>query len=122
MIYHIASNDDWESAAVTDNFIAPSLAGAGFIHCSTLDQVLSVANSLFVGQTDLLLLCIDESKLTAKLKWEAPAHSLQGPAPETRRGEQFPHVYGSVNVAAVVAAVGFNEGDDGFELPSNLPS
>lgn len=79
-----------------------------------------MANSLFHGEKDLMLLCIDETKLTAKLVWEAPAHPSQGAAPETDLGELFPHIYGSINVAAVVAAREFEEGEGGFALPSNL--
>ncbi len=121
MIYHIARRDDWESAKGAGQYSAPSLACEGFIHCSSRSQVLSVANTLFRGQTDLLLLCVDEQLLTAKVTWEAPAHPASGPAPDAQAGELFPHVYGTLSLVAIVAAFEFKAGEDGFALPSNLP-
>ena len=121
MIYHIARRGDWESARFAGQYSAPSLDREGFIHCSTRDQVLSVANAHFRGQMALLLLCINEMALSAQLKWEPPAHPGKDPTPEVQPDERFPHVYGPVNLKAIVAAFEFNAGGDGFKLPANLP-
>lgn len=45
----------------------------------------------FAGRDDLVLLEIDPARLRAELKYE--------PAPD---GELFPHVYGPLNIDAVV--------------------
>ena len=121
MIYHITSGAAWAQAQMRGQYRAPSLASEGFIHCSTREQVVTVADAFYRGQADLLLLCIDEGKLGGELRWEAPAH------PEARESEQaadrslFPHLYGGLNLDAVVAVVDFSETDSGFALPPGLP-
>jgi uncharacterized protein (DUF952 family) len=77
-----------------------SLRSEGFIHCSTLAQVIDTANRFYRGQQDLLVLCIEESRLTAELKYEAPAMP-HGEAAD----ELFPHLYGELNVEAVERVV-----------------
>lgn len=121
MIYHIASAAAWADAPRYGRYIAPSLESEGFIHCSTRDQVLPVANEFYRGQSDLVLLCLDEEQLQADLVWETPAH----PGPAARRhspkDELFPHLYGELNLDAVDAVFEFREGPRGFTLPRDLP-
>jgi len=121
VIYHITSRTAWEEARRRGQYRAPSLKSEGFIHCSTRKQVLGVANDFYRGQSDLLLLCIDERGLRAELRWEAPAH----PEPLKDSGASsdslFPHLYGMLNLDAVVDAIDFNETESGFALPPDLP-
>ena len=60
MIYHITKRAAWEQSLTKGHYSASSLDSEGFIHCSTRDQVLGVAQDLFRGQSDLVLLCINE--------------------------------------------------------------
>jgi uncharacterized protein (DUF952 family) len=98
MIYHIAYAADWrqaqEDGAYTVSTRGRSLAEEGFIHASTERQVATVANAFYRGEPDLLLLVIDPDRLTAELKYE----------PVPGADEPFPHIYGPLNVDAVVAA------------------
>ncbi len=103
MICHIASREAWAEAKADGIYRAPSLASEGFIHCSRLDQILSVANDFYRGQSNLLLLCIDEGKLTGDLRWEAPSHPQPASAAATAGEAVFPHLYGPLNLDAVVA-------------------
>lgn len=121
MIYHIARRATWEEAQARGTYQAPSLASEGFIHCSTRAQALTVANEWFRGQSDLLLLCIDESKLRAELRWEAPAHPEASMAEHTADGSLFPHLYGLLNLEAVLRVIDFNETPTGFALPPEMP-
>lgn len=121
MIYHIVSRVDWGRPIDQDQYSAPSLKAEGFIHCSTREQALAVANDFYRGQRDLLLLCIDESKLTAELRWEAPAHPNPAAVEQTRTEALLPHIYGALNLEAVVQAREFREGDRGFQFPPDLP-
>jgi uncharacterized protein (DUF952 family) len=109
-ILHIASAADWAHARATWSYAADSLATEGFIHCSTPAQVLGPANALFRGRVDLLLLVLDPTRIRAEIRYEgAPG------------GEQFPHVYGPVDLDAVVRAVPFPaEADGSFRLPAGL--
>lgn len=91
MIYHIVSESEWESAQANHKYEADSLKSEGFIHCSKKDQVAVVAKDLFDGRDDLLLLAIDEAKLNSPVKYEPNS-----------QGEKFPHIYGPINLEAVV--------------------
>lgn len=121
MIYHIAKRDAWQEAKRRGSFSSPSLASEGFIHCSMRDQILSVANDFYRGQADLLLLCIDEGKLAADLRWEAPAHPQPESASATSSEASFPHLYGPLNLDAVAGVFDFSETEGGFVLPKGLP-
>lgn len=92
MIYHVVKTADWQQALARGFYAAPSLAIEGFIHTSKKEQVDGVVKRYYANQTDLLLLHIDESKLTAPLIYEL--------APSV--DEEFPHVYGRINLDAVV--------------------
>jgi len=57
IILHVISRGDWEAARLALLYRPPSLAAEGFIHCYEGEaQALAVAERLFAGQTDLLLL------------------------------------------------------------------
>ena len=95
MIYHVVSRSDWQMALQQGFYEAASLAKEGFIHTSKEDQVKGVLERYYPDRTDLLLLHIDESKLTAALKYEL--------APSVN--EEFPHIYGQLNLDAVINVV-----------------
>lgn len=104
MILHIASRADWNAAQKRDAYRPASLDTEGFIHCSTASQVLPVANAFYRGRDDLVLLLIDESRLLPELKWEPPA----GPtAPGHSKADKFPHIFGPLNLSAVVSVLDF---------------
>lgn len=119
MIYHITTQDAWKAAQDEGKYRAASLETQGFIHFSDREQIVRVANAVYAGQADLVLLCVDESKLHALMLREPP--DPQVPA-EHYSGELFPHVYGALNPEAVVAVIQFPpRSDGGFELPDSLP-
>ena len=92
MIYHVVANDDWQDALTKGFYSCPSLTTEGFIHCSFTNQVADVLKRYYAGQKNLLLLHIDENKLTAELKYEI--------APSVN--ELFPHIFGKLNIDAIV--------------------
>jgi len=109
LIYHMALRNDWERAEACGEYRGDTLESDGFIHCSTLQQVLPVANEWFHGRNGLLLLCIDPRKLQADLRFEA--------SPD----EEFPHIYGPVNMDAVKRVIDFSPDESGrFTLPPEL--
>jgi uncharacterized protein (DUF952 family) len=117
-ILHLASNDAWLAAVKAGVYRADSLSTAGFIHCSKLSQIVGVANSFYRGQQGLVLLVIDLSKLESELKWEPSAE----PEPShAHAGDLFPHLYGPLNLDAVVKVIAFAPNADGaFSLPDVL--
>jgi len=111
MIFHITKRIEWEEAVRAGEYRAASLSDEGFIHCSTPKQVVRVANVLFAGQWGLVLLCIDVEKLQAEVRYE----NCEGGA------DRFPHVYGSINLEAVVDVVDFHPDPEGrFQLPDEI--
>lgn len=105
-ILHITTAADWAAAKEAGSLVAPSLTDEGFIHCSTHAQVVATANRIFAGSGDLLLLEVDPGKLTAPLRWERA----------TDVGDEFPHIYGPLNLDAVVGTLVLREGDEGYAL------
>lgn len=111
-IFHITSSDAWTSAGQAGEYRADTLETEGFIHCSTSDQLLTVANALYHGQHGLVLLCINPDSLRSELRYEKAAHPVDGIPPS------FPHIYGPLNLDAVLKAVKFEPGPDGrFTVP-----
>ncbi len=91
-ICHIAPSDDWERAVARGEYVADSLSSQGFIHCSAPEQLIPVADFLFRGRTDLVLLEIDEGRVEQEIRYE----NCDG-------GEKlFPHVYGPIATGVVV--------------------
>lgn len=92
MIYHITSKQAWEKAKQQGYYSADSLEKEGFIHCSKKEQINGVLERYYQGAKDLLVLTIDPGKLKHSLLYEL--------APSVH--EEFPHIYGTVNLDAVV--------------------
>ncbi len=116
MIVHIVKRSEWADGVARGTYAPASLRAEGFIHCSTIAQVVDTANRFYRGQHGLVVLCIDESRLKAELKHEASA-TAHGEA----AGEMFPHLYGELNVDAVARVVELpSEADGSFRLPSAL--
>ena len=101
LIVHICSRQAWEAAQVQGEYKAPSLGSEGFMHCSRPNQVLGVANQFYRGVEGLVLLWIDPQKVDAEIRWEAAD------------GETFPHIYGPLNLDAVVGVKDFEPDSDG---------
>jgi uncharacterized protein (DUF952 family) len=118
MILHITTPNEWGKARLEGEYTAPSLQSDGFIHCSTIKQTTDTANIFFKGQTGLILLCIDEGKLKSVCKFEEP---VGGGQHDPTVGNLFPHVYGPINLSAVIKVVDFPVNDAGFfELPEEI--
>jgi uncharacterized protein (DUF952 family) len=109
IIFHITTRNAWDRAASEGSYRPEAFPVDGFIHCSTRDQVIQVANLRFRGQRGLVLLSVDTGKVAAQIVYE----NLEG-------GEQrFPHIYGALNLDAVVQVSEFSPGDEGyFTLPN----
>jgi chorismate synthase/uncharacterized protein (DUF952 family) len=91
-IFHITTKENWEAALAKGSYVAPSLQSEGFIHLSEAHQVAGVLNRFYAGQHNLVKLTIDPSKLKAVLKYEGA----------TDLNEKFPHIYGAINMDAVI--------------------
>ncbi|HEV2268469.1 MAG TPA: DUF952 domain-containing protein [Steroidobacteraceae bacterium] len=116
LILHITQRAVWEASIPGGYYRPSSLDSQGFIHCSTTEQTVATANQFYAGQRDLVLLCIDPDKTEAEVKYEAPAC-----VGDQRADSLFPHIYGPLNVSAVLETVAFTPRSDGsFELPAAI--
>lgn len=108
VLVHLCGTEQWAQAR-RDGAIRPA-GGAGFIHLSTPDQVHLPANRLYRGRVDLVLLHIDPARLDAPVRWE-PGVATD---PESML---FPHLYGTLPVAAVTRVTAYPPGADGGFAP-----
>ena len=77
----------------------------GFIHFSAAHQLDGTLAKFFAGQDGLMLLAVDPARLGPELKWET-----------SRGGEQFPHLYAPLDLAAVLWAEPLALGPDGIHV------
>lgn len=107
MILHITER---ERVPRSGDYRADSLDTEGFIHCSTSDQVVWVANKFYRGKSGLVLLVIEVDRVHAEVKYE-PVEGVG----------DFPHIYGALNADAIVNVIDFPPNSDGsFNLPNQL--
>ncbi len=112
LIYHIAVAADWERARRDGQYaistLGRTLAEEGFIHASTAAQVVPVADAFYRDAPDLVLLVIDTDRVGSEIRYEC----VPGQA------EPYPHIYGPLNLDAVVATRPFAPAPDGrFRFP-----
>jgi uncharacterized protein (DUF952 family) len=112
VLYHLVSRGEFEAATAAGPYRPAAFEREGFVHCSYLRQLAAVANRIFTGRKDLVVLEIDPAQLDCRLVDE----NLEGGI------ERYPHVYGAIPVAAIRRVVDFPCGANGFDLPDALQS
>jgi uncharacterized protein (DUF952 family) len=111
IIFRISEREQWEKAQKDGFYTDESLNNEGFIHMSERHQLTVVANHLYKGQENLLLLTVETNKLVAEVRYE-----------QIGTDEPFPHIYGVINLDAIIAFHDFPSNLDGFfSLPKSLP-
>jgi uncharacterized protein (DUF952 family) len=95
-VFHLTTPDEWaaaqEAGLWTTSTRGRTLAEEGYIHCAEEHQVEGVRARFFDDLDDLVLLEIDTDLLTSPWRSE----QLDG------SDQSYPHVYGPVDLAAVV--------------------
>lgn len=109
MIYHIAHLEDFNFSKIRGIYFPAQFPQDGFIHCSTKNQVITVANKYFLNSNHLILLEIDENKLTVEVKYE----NLEGGQ------DLYPHIYGEIPFSAISQYSYFNPQPSGFTFPTD---
>ena len=100
-IVHLCLPAQWEAAQALGEYHTSSLKEVGFIHCSRPEQILGVANRYFQRTDNLALLWINPQRVESEIRWELSD------------GQVFPHIYGPINLAAVVAVSELSPDEDG---------
>jgi uncharacterized protein (DUF952 family) len=101
-VYHITGASLWREAK-DDNtpYRVDSLQSEGFIHFSRGAQVPATAGRYYKDRTELVLLKVEVAKCTAEMKFEPPFDLAD-------KAERFPHLYGELNLDAVVGVEAFD--------------
>ncbi len=94
MIYHVTDITRWEDALKDGYYLSPTFGEEGFIHASYAEQLSGVMERYYKDKKNLILLKIDESKISSPVKYEL--------SPSIN--EVFPHIYGKLNTDAVIEA------------------
>jgi uncharacterized protein (DUF952 family) len=92
-LFHITTRAAWEQARQAGEYRPASLASAGFIHLSTEAQWRATLDRFYRGVRGLVLLRIDPARVHAELRYERAD------------GDDFPHLYGPLEPAAVLEVV-----------------
>jgi uncharacterized protein (DUF952 family) len=83
----------------------------GFIHFSTASQVPETLRKHYFGQRALFLVEVDDEALGPELRWE-----------RSRNEELFPHLYGELDLGAVLSVTNLNmRSDGGHDTPELAP-
>ncbi len=98
-IQHVTDREAWAAALEKDAYCGDTLDTQGFIHCCLPDQLQDVLREWFPDRTDLVVLEIDSQLLKSTLKFELPPGGQ----------EKFPHIYGPINLDAVVSMCAVEE-------------
>lgn len=109
----IMSREDWDQTLGSGNDYEARIEADlkdGFIHCSTDQQLTKTLNRWYTDVDEVLVAVIDPEKLSGELKWEP-----------NFEGEDFPHIYGPIDVDAVAGAYEVKRSTDGgWQVPSEL--
>jgi uncharacterized protein (DUF952 family) len=110
-IYKICTQQEWAAAQKDGVYLGSAVdAEDGFIHFSNGVQTPETARRYFSGQTDLVLVAVDDGQLGNQLKWEP-----------SRDGDLFPHLYGTLALDAVIWVKGLPVASDGeFRFPDEV--
>jgi uncharacterized protein (DUF952 family) len=111
-IYKICPASAWREAERQGVFRgSPVDVRDGFIHFSTAAQVAETARKHFAGQAGLFLIAVDADALGDALRWE-----------RSRNDELFPHLYGELDLGAVVGIHSMLTRSDGsHDIPELEP-
>lgn len=93
-VFHLALPEEWAAAQAAGEYTMSTrgvtLEQQGFIHCSGPHQVEPVRRAFYADLDDLVLLTIDTDRLTSPWRYDAVGD------------QEFPHIYGPLNLDAVV--------------------
>lgn len=101
-IFHLALESAWNAAQLSETYTVSTLgldvSEVGFMHCSQAEQVDGVYAKYYTAVTEpIIKLTIDTDLLTSLWQLDdVPGAELP-----------FPHIYGPLNIDAVVAAEPF---------------
>lgn len=103
--FHLVPREVWDARSSGSEYVPEACEADGFIHCTDGEQeVIAVGNRYYRGdRRAYVVLSIARARLTAPVKYEDPARN-------------FPHIYGPLNLDAVVDVRPIRRAADGTFL------
>lgn len=95
--------DTWEKIRNEESFGHEQVELEGYIHCSSINHFWRVAPNFKEIKEDLVLLLIDEERLSAPVRWEDGDQC----------GRDYPHVYGPIDLKAVMKVLPYLKDPEG---------
>lgn len=110
LIYKILSQQDWDLANKLGYTKTALDEGDGYVHLSTREQVDETLKLHYKGQSGVYLLEYVLEQISCEVRWE-----------ESRGGQLFPHLYGSLRLDAATRVWPLQLGNDGVcLLPADI--
>ena len=124
VVYHIAVKENFIQTCNKDNYKPSDFDADGFIHCTgEPDTTLVVLDDYFQQITkEIVLIQIAVDRLTSVIKFEKPAPIKGGGTNHVKEGLLFPHIYGALNLDAIIGAAIVEQRDGEFVWPDKFMS
>lgn len=105
IIYCLTPASYWAAFADKTEYIPRDYEEEGFIHATKGDDLLyKVANRVYHNfNEELLLLVIDEKRVTSEIKYE-----------QAKDGNLYPHIYGPLNMDAIADVKAMYRTEEGW--------
>lgn len=100
--FHLTPLERWTGSEPREPFDAPSLATEGFVHCTDgVDAMVATANRFYADDLrPFVVLTVDLDALDVPWRYDDP-------------GSPFPHIYGPIARAAILAISPIERDGDG---------
>jgi uncharacterized protein (DUF952 family) len=108
--YKVLTGTEFAALEAGDFAGAPVDRADGYIHLSTAAQLTETVDKHFAGQSNLVVAAVDLAALGNAVRWEV-----------SRGGQAFPHLYGALRMAAVLAHAPLTRGADGLVVTPPSP-
>ena len=108
--YLLESAETLEAAFAAGSLVRDDLKNEGFIHASPADQLTRVANKFYRQVKNLRCAVVEKAKVRSEVKYEPATGGL------------YPHIYGPLNMDAVVRVIELKPDAEGrYEIdPASL--
>ncbi|NGP76397.1 DUF952 domain-containing protein [Balneolaceae bacterium YR4-1] len=103
LIFHVVKKEDWKTQKKDSRYHPETIDTEGFIHCSTGRNIEEVTNRLYSGEDDILLIIINTTLVDPEIRYENCGNS----------DIKYPHIYGPLNMDAVIDKIELASEDDG---------
>jgi uncharacterized protein (DUF952 family) len=101
-IYLLSSQAEYQQALNKGSLTRDSLQSEGFIHATPRSQLSRLANKYHKETIQPLILEVDKELVSSNIKWEPATGGL------------YPHIYGELNINAVVKVEEISPNEEGY--------